>query len=430
MQSFFLPFWIAIAGLSLALALMGSALAWTFRRIRLAKAALKRCRAEAEERDASVRQCRQDWQSLFELANEGIIIHQDNHIVAGNDAFAYMLGIESPDLAGADLLRMLAREDRDMFSQTMEMVRSGSEAHKVQVRLRTVLGDFRPAVASVHQAGYNGKACELIFFLNSAQKARSYADTTSQDFYFAAIIEEIETMAAIFDMHGVLQWGNAAWRSFWGVSDGMEPGVYSLFQDVNYTKELTDTASRVTTGLNVRVAPTRMTSPKGHSLVLSMRFIPVFENGRQGTLQYGFALIQTDVTENLDLKTQVASCNENIEKISARFRAFVDKQNDIFDSLPGVFISVSVLGIVTYWNHWAEARFDILRVHALGQPINRLSPQFAGLDEKVRQVCASQKMLRLDFNGDEVGVLCPCGNKRLAILRIFNKNLWNEKNRG
>ena len=427
MQSFFLPFWIAIAGLSLALALLVSALAWTFRQMRLAKADLRRYRSEMALCDAASTQCKQEWQSLFDMTDEGIVIQQDGHIVAGNNAFAYMMGIESPDLIGADLLRMLVRDDRGVFIEAMELVRSGAETHKVQVRLRTLLGDLRQVVASVHKGNYNGKNCELIFISDSNKKAQDQTGTTSKEFQFATVIEEIESMVAIFGMHGVLQWGNAAWRSFWGVGSGMESGSYALFQDVNYaTQELTDAASRAASGQSVRVSPTRMSSPKGHSRTLSMRFVPIFDSANSSTVQSGFALIQTDVTEDLKLKSEIENCNDNIEKVNARLREFVDKQNDIFDSLPGVFINVSILGIVTYWNSEAEARFDILRTHALGQPITILSPKFAGLDDKVRKVCADQKVLRLDFSDGEVALLCPCSNKRLAILRIFNKELWGE----
>lgn len=428
MQSFFLPFWTAIAGLSLALALMVSALAWTFRQIRRARADLKRYQAEIELCDDSSQRRKQEWQNLFDMADEGIIIQQDSHIVAGNNAFAYMIGIENPDLIGADLLRMVSRDDRGIFAEAMERVRSGAETHKLQVRLRTLLGDLRPVVASVHKGNYNGKNCEFIFISDVIKKGPDSTCPATKDFQFSTVIEEIDSMVAIFDMHGVLQWGNAAWRSFWGVSNGMESGIYALFQDVNYaSRELTEAASRAASGLSVRVPPTRMVSPKGHSRTLSMRFVPVFDSAKSNALQSGFALIQTDVTEELKLKSDVESCYDNVEKANLRIREFVDKQNDIFDSLPGVFINISILGIVTYWNSEAEARFDILRTHALGQPITILSPKFAGLDEKVRQVCADKNMLRLDFGEGEVAMLCPCSNSRLTILRIFNRELWGEK---
>ncbi|WP_178139297.1 PAS domain-containing protein [Desulfovibrio litoralis] len=382
--------------------------------------ALETSNSEIAQLSHIVAQGEVEWQALFSTIQEGIAIQYDGYILNVNNHLAYMVGVEKSELVGSELSRLLFRDDRDIFAHSVASLRSGLETPKIQVRFRTVSGDLRSVVVDIQRFTYLEKQCEIVFFLESPHHEVPYNQPVSKEQHFIALVEELDDMFAVFDMHGVLQWGNAAWRSFWGTNGGVELGSYALFQDPNYNStELKNCLERISSGLSSRLNSVAMTGSKGYSRILNMRFSPVFEAGTNSSVQCGFAVIQADVTEFESLKSDLKGADEDLKKFSLKMRDFIDKQNDVFNSMSSVFILVSTQGIITHWNRAAEIKFDILRSHALGQSVSILSNFFNDITNAVNSVAKDGTRIQLCATSGECLLLSPCVDRKTVILEIF-----------
>jgi PAS domain S-box-containing protein len=153
---------------------------------------------ERKRAEQALRESEERFRGIFELAFEGIVIHENGVILDANPAFEKMYRYQPSELVGMPILHLTAKESREL---ALEKFRSASQETYEAVALRKDGTTFRAEVIA-KQRMYKGRRVRVVAVRDITERKRAEETLRESEERYRDLVEDINDIVFSVDAEG------------------------------------------------------------------------------------------------------------------------------------------------------------------------------------------------------------------------------------
>jgi PAS domain S-box-containing protein len=303
---------------------------------------------ERKQAEHALRDSEERYRTVFELAFEGIVIHEDGVILDANPAFERMYRYKLSELVGMSMLRLTAQESRDLVLQKF---RSASEETYEAVALRKDGTTFLAEVLAKRRT-YKGRRVRVVAVRDITERKRAEQALRDSEERFRQVAATANEWISEVDAEGRFTYSSPAVKDILGYEPQEIIGKHFFdFYTPEDRKHLLAEAREIGAAKKTYLgAIARNVHKDGHTVIVESSGLPILDP--EGNVA-GYRNVARDVTERRrveealrESEEQWRSLVENIPDIVMT----VDRDGTILfinRTLPG-FTAEATMGAIVY----------------------------------------------------------------------------------
>jgi diguanylate cyclase (GGDEF)-like protein/PAS domain S-box-containing protein len=206
---------------------VGSALSWTgriaqclgsFYLLVAAVVGVRETRTWSHPLEVALGEARQRFEELFNLAGDGIVVHERisetarGHFLEVNPAICALLGYTPQELGDLSPLDILSPEDRSRIAEDIRVLDDGLLRHEKTLIAKD--GRRIPTEISTHQYPYQDRTMIISVIRDITERKQAEQALRQNEQFKQAILDAMTAHVAVLDREGDIVAINEAWRRF------------------------------------------------------------------------------------------------------------------------------------------------------------------------------------------------------------------------
>lgn len=160
----------------------------------------------------------EDYKTIVESAQDGIIIIQEDIIKYANPYAENSLGYNREGIKGAKFLELVAEESKEEVLKNYEKTMKGEKTNLYEAKIKRRDGNLLAGEIHAHRISYKGKPADLVIIRDIKARKKTEEVLRRQEERFQAVTENTPDIISRFDEDGRYVYVNAAAEKEFGIA--------------------------------------------------------------------------------------------------------------------------------------------------------------------------------------------------------------------